>query len=238
MTRWTTSDGGEVEVTDVMPVGDRRADIVRRIRGIRGEVAMHVDLRIRFDYADALPWVRQTDEDGLPALVAIAGPDAIVIRGAKFTARDHAHTADFTVRQGETRDLVLTWYPSHRDPPDALQVDRRLRSTTKWWTDWAKQTEASTVHPAAVRRSLLVLRALTHEDTGGIVAAATTSLPEQFGGQRNWDYRFVWLRDASLTLHVLLDHGFRAEADAWRTMAAARDRGRPGRRADHVRARR
>ena len=112
---------------------------------------------------------------------------------------------------------MLTWYPSHRDPPDALQVDRRLRSTTKWWTEWAKQTEPSTVHTAAVQRSLLVLRALTHEDTGGIVAAATTSLPEEFGGQRNWDYRYVWLRDASLTLHVLLDHGFRAEAEAWRT---------------------
>ena len=217
VTHWTTSDGGEVEVTDVMPLGDRRADIVRRIRGIRGEVAMHVDLRIRFDYADALPWVRQATEDGSPCLVATAGPDAIVVRGAKFTARNHAHTADFTVRTGEMVDLVLTWYPSHREPPEALQVDRRLRSTTKWWTEWAKQTVASTVHPAAVQRSLLVLRALTHEDTGGIVAAATTSLPEEFGGQRNWDYRYVWLRDASLTLHVLLDHGFRAEAEAWRT---------------------
>ena len=215
VTHWSTPTG-EVEVIDVMPLGDRRADVVRRIRGVSGEVAMHVDLRIRFDYAVALPWVRQIMEDGEHGLLASAGPDAIVVRGAAFTANDHAHTADFTVTKGETVDLVLTWYPSHREPPEVLQVDRRLRITTKWWGDWAKQTVASTVHPDAVRRSLLVLRALTHEDTGGIVAAATTSLPEEFGGERNWDYRFVWLRDASLTLHVLLDHGFVAEADGWR----------------------
>ncbi len=215
LTRWTDA-GGEVEVMDLMPQGDRRADVVRRIRGISGEVAMHVDLRIRFDYADALPWVRQLTEDGHHTLVATAGPDAVVVRGVQFTARDHAHTADFTVAKGDTVDLVLTWFPSHREPPEVLQVDRRIRSTSRWWTDWAKQTVASTVHPEAVQRSLLVLRALTHEDTGGIVAAATTSLPEEFGGERNWDYRYVWLRDAALTLTVLLDHGFTAEANDWR----------------------
>lgn len=215
VTRWSTPDG-EVEVMDLMPHGDRRADVIRRVTGIRGTVAMHVDLRIRFGYADALPWIRQVPEPGGHALIAVAGPDALVFRGTELKASDHAHTADFEVAAGETVDLVMTWYPSHREPPPAMPVGERIDATIAWWRDWASATTASPVYTEAVRRSLLVLRALTHEDTGGIVAAATTSLPESFGGQRNWDYRYVWLRDASLTLHVLLDHGFVAEADGWR----------------------
>lgn len=216
VTTWTTTTG-EVEVTELMPHGDRRADIIRRVRGVSGTVQMHVDLRVRFGYSDALPWIRQTPEEGDHALVAIAGPDAIVVRGPELTAQNHSHQADFSVAEGETVDLTLTWYPSHRQPPPRIEVARRIRETTKWWRDWASSADRAPEYPDAVRRSLLVLRALTHEDTGGIVAAATTSLPEQFGGQRNWDYRYVWLRDASLTLEVLLDHGFLAEADAWRS---------------------
>ena len=216
VTTWTTTTG-EVEVTELMPHGDRRADIIRRVRGVSGAVQMHVDLRVRFGYSDALPWIRQTPEEGDHALVAIAGPDAIVVRGPELTAQNHSHQADFSVAKGETVDLTLTWYPSHRQPPPRIDVSRRVRETTKWWRDWASSADRAPEYPDAVRRSLLVLRALTHEDTGGIVAAATTSLPEQFGGQRNWDYRYVWLRDASLTLEVLLDHGFLAEADAWRS---------------------
>ncbi|HOB56489.1 MAG TPA: glycoside hydrolase family 15 protein [Rhodoglobus sp.] len=216
VTTWTTTTG-EVEVTELMPHGDRRADIIRRVRGVSGAVEMHVDLRVRFGYSDALPWIRQTPEEGDHALVAIAGPDAIVVRGPELTAQNHSHQADFSVTEGETVDLTLTWYPSHRQPPPRIEVARRIRETTKWWRDWASSADRAPEYPDAVRRSLLVLRALTHEDTGGIVAAATTSLPEQFGGQRNWDYRYVWLRDASLTLEVLLDHGFLAEADAWRS---------------------
>ena len=216
VTTWTTTTG-KVEVTELMPRGDRRADIIRRVRGVSGTVQMHVDLRVRFGYSDALPWIRQTPEEGDHALVAIAGPDAIVVRGPELTAQNHSHQADFSVTEGETVDLTLTWYPSHRQPPPRIEVARRIRETTKWWRDWASSADRAPEYPDAVRRSLLVLRALTHEDTGGIVAAATTSLPEQFGGQRNWDYRYVWLRDASLTLEVLLDHGFLAEADAWRS---------------------
>jgi len=216
VTTWTTTTG-EVEVTELMPHGDRRADIIRRVRGVSGTVQMHVDLRVRFGYSDALPWIRQTPEEGDHALVAIAGPDAIVVRGPELTAQNHSHQADFSVAEGETVDLTLTWFPSHRQPPPRIEVARRIRETTKWWRDWASSADRAPEYPDAVRRSLLVLRALTHEDTGGIVAAATTSLPEQFGGQRNWDYRYVWLRDASLTLEVLLDHGFLAEADAWRS---------------------
>ena len=215
ITRWVTATG-EVEVMDFMPVGNRRADIVRRVRGISGSVVMHVDLRIRFGYANAMPWIRQAPEKGHHALLAVAGPDAIVVRGPKLHAEDHNHAAEFTVDAGETVDQTMTWYRSHREPPPPIEVSGLISATTRWWQEWASAGSLSAEYPDAVRRSLLVLRALTHEDTGGIVAAATTSLPESFGGSRNWDYRYVWLRDASLTLHVLLDHGFVGEADAWR----------------------
>ena len=217
VTRWVTAEG-EVEVTDLMPLGDRRADLIRRIRGIRGTVAMKQELRIRFGYSDAMPWVRQFQEKRGPGIVAVAGPDAVVVRGPKLTAADHAHTSEFTVVEGEVVDVSLTWYPSHRAAPPHPDVDAAIAHTTAWWTDWVSACEKDDgPYEDLVIRSLLVLRALTHEDTGGIAAAATTSLPEQWGGVRNWDYRFVWLRDASATLEVLLSRGFRNEARTWRT---------------------
>jgi GH15 family glucan-1,4-alpha-glucosidase len=216
VSHWETEDG-EVEVIDAMPVGNRRADLVRRVRGIRGTVRMRQDLRIRFGYADALPWVRQERrDDGLHGLIAVAGPDSVVVRGRRFTAEDLSHRDEFDVAEGEAVDTVLTWYPSHREPPAPIDVDEELQRTEQWWTDWIGSCDDLGEHEAAVRRSLLVLRALTHEDTGGIVAAPTTSLPEEFGGGRNWDYRYVWLRDAALTLQALLIHGFHAEAADWR----------------------
>lgn len=215
VTRWITASG-EVEVTDFMPYGNRRADIVRRVRGVRGSVAMIEDLQIRFGYATSIPWVRQADPVGdRYELIAIAGPDAIVIRGPELSPRDQSHGAEFAVAAGETVDVVMTWYPSFRVQPGALDVDEALEHTRAWWRDWASSISHDGPHAAHVNRSLLVLRALTHEDTGGIVAAATTSLPEQFGGERNWDYRYVWLRDASLTLSVLLAHHFQEEAVTW-----------------------
>ncbi|PPF78730.1 glucoamylase [Subtercola sp. Z020] len=226
-TVWTTSTG-VVEVTDFMPHGDRRADLVRRVTGISGSVDMTVDLRIRFGYATAMPWVRQIptptvagDPDGVASaahvdLVAVAGPDALVVRGAELHPKGHAHVREYTVAEGETVDTVMTWYPSHRPTPLPQDVDRSLADTLDWWENWGSNSTDDGPYHGAVMRSLLVLRALTHEDTGGIVAAATTSLPEAFGGQRNWDYRYVWLRDASLTLTVLLDHGFHTEAADWR----------------------
>jgi GH15 family glucan-1,4-alpha-glucosidase len=216
VTTWRT-ETGVVEVTDFMPTNNRRADIVRRVTGIEGSVELHEELRIRFDYAAALPWVRQAPEAGGNALIAVAGPDAVVIRGPKLEAENESHVATFTVKKGQKVDLVLTWYPSHREPPDEITVSRDLAATTKWWRTWAQNCETPERYAAAVHRSLLVLRALTHEDTGGIVAAATTSLPEDFGGSRNWDYRYVWLRDASLTLFVLIAHGFASQANAWRS---------------------
>jgi len=215
VTRWTTSTG-VVEVTDFMPIGDRRADLVRRVTGVEGTVTLHEDLRIRFGYSTALPWVRQLPDGDDVALVATAGPDAVVVRGPHLTAADHTHAARFDVAAGETVDMTLTWYPSHREPPTPIDVDERLAQTTAWWRDWASRCEVTGAWSAEVRRSLLILRALTNEDTGGIVAAATTSLPEQLGGSRNWDYRYVWLRDASMTLQALILHGFAEEAEQWR----------------------
>ncbi|AWB89424.1 glycoside hydrolase family 15 protein [Salinibacterium hongtaonis] len=215
VTRWVISTG-EVETTEFMASGDRRADIIRRVRGIRGTVRMKQELRVRFGYASAMPWMRQQPEKRNHALVAVAGPDAVVVRGPKLTAVDHAHAGEFSVAEGETVDLSLIWYPSHRPVPGPVDVDGSLRETRASWTTWAESTEVSGSYSAAVRRSLLVLRALTHEDTGGIAAAATTSLPETWGGVRNWDYRFVWLRDASQTVEVLLSRGFSTEVEPWR----------------------
>jgi GH15 family glucan-1,4-alpha-glucosidase len=216
VTRWETASG-VIEVTDLMPQGDGRADIVRRIVGVSGEVEVSQELRVRFDYARALPWVRQAGTDDQPALVAIAGPNALVLRGMRMRAGDsHAHHGDFTIAAGETVDMTLTWFSSHLPVPEATDVDAAIATTGQWWAEWASSIEHRGAYRAEVIRSLLVLRALTHEATGGIVAAATTSLPEEFGGERNWDYRYVWLRDASLTLEALIAHGYTTEAQTWR----------------------
>ncbi|MEA9985565.1 glycoside hydrolase family 15 protein [Subtercola sp. RTI3] len=218
-TVWSTATG-VVEVTDFMPHGDRHADLVRRVHGVSGHVNMTTDLRIRFAYSSALPWVRQVrGDDGRVSLLAVAGPDALVFRGPELHSKGktHSHGRDFTVGAGETVDTVMTWYPAHRPAPALIDVDKALADTCEWWENWSSNSTHEGPYKAAVVRSLLVLRALTHEDTGGIVAAATTSLPESFGGQRNWDYRYVWLRDASLTLSVLVKHGFVTEANDWRS---------------------
>ncbi|MFP3464937.1 glycoside hydrolase family 15 protein [Leifsonia sp. SIMBA_070] len=227
VTRWVTPTG-EVEVTDLMPMDDHRADIIRRVRGVSGKVRMQQDLRIRFGYASAIPWVRQEKSEHPHALIAVAGPDAIVVRGTELHAANHSHQGTFTVAAGETVDLVLTWFPSHRVAPPALDVESALQHTREWWTDWAGGCEHQGPYRDEVVRSLLLLRALSHLETGGIVAAATTSLPEAFGGERNWDYRYVWLRDASLTIAVLLAHGYNDYVDHWRDWLLRAIAGDPG----------
>jgi GH15 family glucan-1,4-alpha-glucosidase len=215
-TRWETSTG-VVTVTDSMPTGDRRADVVRQVKGVSGNVTMHQELTIRFAYATALPWVRRIRSEGDDIIVATAGPDSVALRGGPMPRPvDHQHEGDFEVAEGEQVDIALVWYPSHRAVPPRLDEDAEVQRTVEWWEDWASRSECPGPYGKHVRRSLLVLRALTHEDTGGIVAAATTSLPESFGGQRNWDYRYCWLRDAALTLIALLEHGYREEAHDWR----------------------
>jgi GH15 family glucan-1,4-alpha-glucosidase len=227
VTRWVTADG-EVEVTDllsqtgpgdltdVVTGSDRRSDVIRRVRGIRGSVTMRQELRVRFDYAASLPWMRQVGTADAPALLAVAGPDALVIRGPKLDADGHRHVGEFTVAAGETVDVQLTWFPAHRPMPNPRDVDGAISGTQRWWQGWAQGSAEPGAYDEIVRRSLLVLRMLTHEETGGIVAAPTTSLPEDFGGSRNWDYRYVWLRDAALTLEALINHGYTTEAEAWR----------------------
>lgn len=215
VTRWESAQG-TAEVHEFLPMSEDRTDVVRRVIGVSGAVEFTTELRMRFDYARALPWVRQLGTDAEPALSAIAGPDAVIVRGAALTASDHAHTAEFTVPAGEMRDLVLSWFRSHEEAPQALDVEDAIARTRSWWQGWASRIEHDGPHRDAVVRSLLVLRALTDRDTGGIVAAPTTSLPEQFGAARNWDYRYVWLRDAALTLESLIAHGFLEEAHHWR----------------------
>ncbi|WP_291040059.1 glycoside hydrolase family 15 protein [Herbiconiux sp.] len=214
-TRWQTPEG-EVEVVDTMLPESPYRTVVRRIRGISGRVRMHQELAIRFGYADALPWLRQAPEHGGNAIVAVAGPDAVIVRGPALRASDHVHESSFEVAEGEVVDIQLSWFRSHLSPPRAVDVDAALESTASWWTSWADASDLPDPYSAIVRRSLLVLRALTHEETGGIVAAATTSLPEQFGGPRNWDYRYTWIRDASLTLSALMLHGYEEETGHWR----------------------
>lgn len=216
VTRWETPTG-IAEVHDLLPIDGGRVDLVRRIVGIEGTVEFTTHLRIRFDYARALPWVRQVGTDAAPALHAIAGPDALIVRGVVLEPHGHAHRGRVTVSAGEHADVVATWNESYLGTPDPLDVDHALTHTRDWWTAWAATIDHDGPHRDEVVRSLLVLRALTHEDTGGIVAAATTSLPEQFGGARNWDYRYVWLRDAALTLETLVAHGFLGVAEGWRS---------------------
>lgn len=215
VTRWESADG-VAEVRDLLAPGHHHA-VVRRVVGVSGQVEMRTSLQLRFDYARALPWVRQVGTEDEPALRAVAGPDAVVFRGTRLTASDHVHKGSFTLGEGETRDLTIQWFRPWQDQPEPLDVDHVLAQTHDWWQEWADRIEAGPTHPEAVTRSLLVLRALTHADTGGIVAAATTSLPEEFGGSRNWDYRYVWLRDASLTLEAMIAHGFLDVAHHWRT---------------------
>ncbi|MGI8700513.1 MAG: glycoside hydrolase family 15 protein [Nocardioidaceae bacterium] len=212
------TDTGVVVVTDVMPVGDDRADLVRRVEGISGTVTMRHEWVVRFGYGKIRPWVsRGRDVEGRPIITAIAGPDKLVLRGSRLPkARDGAHVDEFEVSAGEALTFTSTWFLSHRPVPGMLEVDSRIAETLYLSEDWASRCDYTGPYRDQVVRSLLVLRHLTHTETGGIVAAPTTSLPEDIGGERNWDYRFCWLRDASLTLDALLSAGYHEETALWR----------------------
>ncbi len=213
-----TTDTGVVTVTDVMPLGDGRADVVRRIEGVSGTVRMRHEWVVRFSYGKIRPWVtRRDDEEGRRIISATAGPDMLVLRGDRLPkASDGRHVDTFDVKKGDSLTLSTTWFKSHRPVPPMLDVDKRLRETTELSESWADRCTYEGPYRDEVVRSLLVLRLLTHGGTGGIVAAPTTSLPETFGGERNWDYRYCWLRDASLTLEALLTAGYEDETRLWR----------------------
>ena len=220
-TVWET-DTGVVRLTDAMPPRDGAANVVRRVECLAGHVEMSMRWVIRFAYGAATPWVRRLDPgDGGPGLLAVAGPDAVILRGVVLPEPDRrgidrAHHCVFTVKAGEQQDFSLVWFSSHEELPDVPDVEAALRQTEQFWTDWLSTCGYTGVYAEAVRRSLLILKAMTYEPTGGIVAAPTTSLPEQIGGGRNWDYRFCWLRDASLVLGALIDSGYTEEVQAWR----------------------
>ncbi len=204
---------GVVRLVDAMvPESDEHL-LVRLVEGVSGSVNMTSQLRMRFDYGSVVPWVRRTD--GLTQ--AVAGPDALAFRSdVPHKGRRMATVADFEVRNGESLAFALQWHRSHRPPPAAVDVRAEIDRVEAWWSSWMSGFNYDGRWQDAVRRSIITLKGLTYAPTGGIAAAATTSLPEQLGGVRNWDYRFCWLRDATITLIALTDAGFVAEAKAWR----------------------
>lgn len=222
-TEFETADGA-VRITDCMPLPDERVEVARMVEGVSGTVTLDCELVIRFDYGRIVPWVRRLDG----GVSATAGPDALLLRtpvpthGEGFTTR-----ARFDVRAGERVPFLLSWYPSAERPPGPLDVARAIADTGRWWIDWSERSTAGGPWRDAVKRSLITLKALTYGPTGGIVAAPTTSLPERLGGVRNWDYRYCWLRDATLTLLALIDIGYLNEAAAWRDWLLRSAAGRP-----------
>lgn len=241
-TTWQTPTG-RARVTDFLPPSTTQGDLVRRVECLEGEVQVEHDLRLRFDYARSTPWTRRVEEkDGTAALLSLAGPDGILITGPLLHWPDGADEHEdagstqpgahgdgeeegrraprlvgtFSLSEGQTLDWDLTWFPSYEDPPEPPDADQALAEAIEFWSDWASELEVHTDHTQIVIRSLLVLRALTHIDTGGIVAAPTASLPEDFGGVRNWDYRYTWLRDAAFTIEVAIAHGLTKGASLWR----------------------
>jgi GH15 family glucan-1,4-alpha-glucosidase len=212
-TEFETAEGSVV-VIDFMPLRDGKSNVVRTVVGKRGRVAMETQIVFRFDYGAIIPWVSRLD-DG--ALRAIAGPDMVVIRtDVELRGEGFTTVGEFTIAEGERTSFVMTWGPSHLHPPKGVDPAKALEVTERFWTHWASECTYSGPYREPVMRSLLTLKALTYHPTGGIVAAPTTSLPEQVGGVRNWDYRYCWLRDATLTLLALMDGGYFREAEAWR----------------------
>ncbi|MFF7487818.1 glycoside hydrolase family 15 protein [Streptomyces luteogriseus] len=213
-TEWETEQGS-VRVTDLMPQRDRAPDLVRVVEGLDGEVTLHSVLKLRFDYGSIIPWVRRADGHR----VAVAGPDSTWLRSEPEVTswgEDYGTHAEFTVKKGEKVAFVLTWHPSHEPRPPLVDPYDALRHSVEDWRAWVSRCRYKGPYRDAVVRSLITLKALTYAPTGGIVAAPTTSLPEEPGGVRNWDYRYCWLRDSTLTLNALLAAGYQEEAEAWR----------------------
>ena len=219
--------GGDcVAIIDFMPISEHggRVDLFRLVEGRRGRVPMRMEVVFRFDYGHIVPWVRRRPY----GLSAIAGPDAIQLRShVSMRGEDFTTVANFTVNASEVVPFTLTWYPSHLQETGTRHPQRALLETQQWWEKWSARCTASGKWRDAIIRSLITLKALTYSPTGGIVAAPTTSLPEQLGGVRNWDYRFCWLRDATFTLFALLSSGYTEKACHWRDWLLRAIAGRP-----------
>jgi len=204
------TEDGAIRLVDCMPPRGEAPDVVRLVQGLEGRVEVEMELILRFDYGHVTPWVRRHGETQL----MVAGPDAVRLdTPVKTRGEDLTTRATFAVEKGDEVPFVLTWYPSHVHEPAPVDAATAVAETDAWWRDWIGACNRS---DPLTRRSLLTLKALTYAPTGGIVAAATTSLPEKIGGVRNWDYRYCWVRDAALTLNALAVGGFVAEAGAWR----------------------
>jgi GH15 family glucan-1,4-alpha-glucosidase len=220
------TDTGTVAVTDFMPLPstEEEVDIVRIVRCLRGEVPMRLEAIFRFDYGHVVPWVRRRPY----GLQAIAGPDALQLWSlVELRNEDFITRAEFTVRKGQSVPFFLCWHKSHLPEPPIHHPEVLLERTARWWRDWSDRCNYKGPWAEAVRHSLITLKALTYSPTGGIVAAPTTSLPEVIGGGRNWDYRYCWIRDATLTLYSLLSSGYTDEAVAWRRWLLRSAAGRP-----------
>ena len=203
---------GRVRLVDLMPLGDDGVHVVRIVEGVRGEVEMEMDLAIRFDDGDRVPWVTKVDG----GLMAVAGDDAVVVRSPlQMHGKDRRTQATFTVAAGERIPFTLSWFSSFREPP-VIDAMASLASTEERWREWSGRCTYEGPWREAVVRSLITLKSLTFEPSGAIVAAPTTSLPEEIGGARNWDYRYCWLRDATFTLYALIHGGYTKEARDWR----------------------
>ncbi len=208
------TDEGTVLLTDFMPIRAQQPVLVRCVEGKKGRVPVKFELVLRFDYGSIVPWVQRVDHRGI---TAIAGPTALVVYGdAILHGKNMTTVAEFTVGKGDKRTFTLISYPSHRRTPEIPIPEISLKETDSWWRAWSSRCTYEGPWKEQVSRSLITLKALTYAPTGGIVAAPTTSLPEQLGGVRNWDYRYCWLRDATFTLYSLLMNGYTGEARAWR----------------------
>jgi len=211
------TETGCVRIVDLMPLADHRADLVRCVVGVEGTMTLKHEWIVRLGTGLIRPWVRRQDMHGEQVITAVAGPDRLILRGPRLPrGEDGRHMDEFEVKAGDELIFSTTWVPSHHELPEPLDHEARIGDTIRRSEHWATMCDYKGPYREVVVRSLLTLRLLTHAGTGGIVAAATTSLPEDFGGERNWDYRFCWLRDASLTLEALLEAGYEDEALLWR----------------------
>ena len=223
-TEFSTASGRVLVIDFLDPPTFDRVDLFRIVLGLEGSVTMQMDLTFRFDYGVTMPWLRRT----ATGLQAIAGPNAIeLVAPFKLENKDFHTRATFEASAGQWDEFSMTWYPSHLPPPLAQNARQSLARTEEWWREWAGRCSYKGPWREAVIGSLNTLKALTFSPTGGIVAAPTTSLPEQIGGVRNWDYRFCWLRDATFTLYALLVSGHTEEAQAWRDWLLRTVAGRP-----------
>jgi GH15 family glucan-1,4-alpha-glucosidase len=205
---------GTVELVDFMPIDLDSSHVIRIVRGVEGRVSMTSSLMPRFDYGVATPWANKVDNK---TIVMIAGPDMLVLRSdAECTVEDDGAVCAFEVEKGDTITFALSHGPSHLPPASIVEPERLLQRTQAHWKGWSGRCESAGRWTETVRRSLITLKGLTYDPTGGIVAAVTTSLPERIGGERNWDYRYCWLRDATFTLLALITAGYEEEAYAWR----------------------